>query len=113
MNDFLIAYKLTCSNEGGYVFDPNDSGGETYMGISRKYFPDWEGWSIIDSNKPLRNGQIIQDIKLEYMVEQFYRHNFWDAINGDNLPDQDTSNQVFDMAVNSGVSEALKLYNQS
>jgi len=113
MNDFLIAYKITGGNEGGWVFDDNDSGKETYCGISRKYFPTWEGWATVDSNKPLRTGQIIKDIKLEYMVEEFYRHNFWNAINGDNLPDQDTANQVYDASVNIGVQEALKIYSQS
>ena len=36
MADFRLAYKKIEAAEGGYVNDPDDKGGETYKGISRK-----------------------------------------------------------------------------
>ena len=109
MADFKIAFGITNKNEGGYVNDPADYGGETYCGISRHNFPKWLGWLIVDEHKPLRREQIINDEGLEVLVEEFYKSNFWNPINGDNIPNQDLANQVYDMAVNSGVHQALKL----
>ena len=37
--------------EGGYVNDPSDAGGETYLGISRKANPYWKGWEMVDTIK--------------------------------------------------------------
>ena len=58
MADFLISFKKTNINEGGFVDDPSDSGGMTYAGVSRKWFPNWEGWKIVDAHKPLHRNQI-------------------------------------------------------
>jgi lysozyme family protein len=38
--------EFTLRNEGYYVNDKDDSGGETYRGISRVNFPKWAGWAI-------------------------------------------------------------------
>ena len=51
MANFEDAYKKLLIKEGGYVHDSDDSGGETYRGISRRYNPTWEGWDIIDTYK--------------------------------------------------------------
>lgn len=36
------------AKEGGYANVLGDKGGETYMGISRVYWPSWPGWPVID-----------------------------------------------------------------
>lgn len=48
---FGDAFKKLSIKEGGYVNDKDDAGGETYRGISRKYNPTWQGWTMIDSYK--------------------------------------------------------------
>lgn len=113
MADFLKAHHITEQTEGGYVNDPDDNGGETYAGISRKFFPTWGGWSIVDSHKPLKTNQKIKDNALTEKIHQFYKANFWDKIGGDAMTDQDLANQVYDMAVNSGVGSALKLLKEA
>ena len=40
MSAFDIAFKLTIGHEGGYVNDPDDPGGETNYGISKRSYPD-------------------------------------------------------------------------
>ena len=47
--------------ESGYANVSGDLGGETYRGITRKNFPKWDGWKIVDENKPLKKGEIIID----------------------------------------------------
>ena len=41
----------TIEEEGRYVNDPDDSGGETYSGVSRVHNVDWSGWVLIDGYK--------------------------------------------------------------
>lgn len=111
MADFLIAYKITSANEGGYVNDPHDSGGETYAGITRKNFPHWPGWIFIDNHKPIKYNTIFPE--LELLVEAFYKIEFWHPINGDNITDQEIANDAYDMAVNAGIGAALKMLKQA
>lgn len=107
MADFLVAYKITAVNEGGYVNDPNDSGGETYCGITRKGHPNSPIWAFIDKHKPVKWNTIFHE--LDSFVQALYKANYWDPIGGDSIDDQDVANDAYDMAVNSGVGDALKM----
>lgn len=99
MNDaFKQAFDRTMGSEGGYSNDPLDPGGETYRGISRRFFPSWPGWKIIDSKGPEVEG-------LNPLVEDFYRKEFWDRCAGGALPPE-IATEVFDSAVNCGVTAA-------
>jgi len=51
MGLFEPANEKTGGHEGGYSKNPNDRGGETIFGIARKFWGDWEGWSILDTIK--------------------------------------------------------------
>ncbi len=108
---FDKAYEITRIHEGGYVNDPDDMGGETYQGISRRYHPSWPGWSIIDAQKrnpdfPLHLNELTG---LQVDVEMFYRANFWDWFWGDDVSElePDIAYEMFDTAVNLGVSRAV------
>lgn len=43
MADFAEYYPHLLANEGSYVFDPHDPGGETWRGISWVFNPQWAG----------------------------------------------------------------------
>lgn len=102
---FDPALAFVLANEGGYSNDKGDTGGETYCGISRNNFPAWPGWALIDATGP----EHINASALVQPVADFYRKNFWAAIQGDLIKDQDVATRLFDMAVNAGVGEAAKL----
>lgn len=102
MANFAEAQPHIIRNEGGYVNDPHDSGGETYRGITRKNFPKWEGWSIVDANKPMHRGQIIDSGILAMNVNQFYKSEFWDKMQGDALKNQALATYIYDFKVTSG-----------
>lgn len=106
---FDTAYKITARNESGYAHVDGDTGEETYNGISRKWFPHWPGWAIVDAHKPLSHGQTIKDARLEQMEKEFYHVEFWNKISGDKLPSQDLANQAYDQAVNGGVPSAKQM----
>ena len=77
-------------HEGGYVNDPQDPGGETKYGISKRSYP-------------LVN---ITSLRVE-QAREIYRKDFWDAIWGNDLP-PGVDLVVLDYAVNSGPARAIK-----
>ena len=111
MADFNKAFLLILTNEGGYVNDPDDPGGETYKGIARKKQPDWVGWFIIDGMKKQLNfpASLDSNQNLQAEIHRFYKAIFWDKVGGDNINDQDVANSIFDFAINSGVSTSVGL----
>lgn len=111
MANFDIAFKRTAQFEGGYVYDPDDNGGETYAGISRKANPKWAGWKTIDAAKKKSNfpKSLKNDIILQTQVKTLYRTNYWNTIWGDKITNQDVANDLYDTGVNMGVAMSIKL----
>ncbi len=115
MADFKEAYQKTMGHEGKYSIDPTDEGGETYCGISRRWFPDWEGWTIVDESRS-RDGFpkcLDTDGALQSLIPMFYRQHFWNRFLGDKIRNQDVANELFDTAVNMSVSDAVKFLQRS
>jgi len=102
MADFKAALARVIDNEGGYRLHKvdGDPGGMTYAGISRRRWPDWPGWAVIDRDGP--------DAVPADLVAEFYHRNFWRPVCGDLLPCQAIAEAVFDYAVNAGVVLAVK-----
>lgn len=111
MANFAQAVAKTELFEGGYSNNPNDSGGETYRGISRNNWPTWTGWTSIDMYKeePGFPEGLDRDGVLQGQVVSFYQKNFWQY---DGLNDQDIAWKVFDLSVNVGKVHAIKILQQ-
>ena len=114
---FNSAFQITMGNEGGYANNPADSGGETYKGIAKNYWPNWEGWPAVDqaiSTHPQKiNTTLAANNELQIQVQAFYKQNFWDTISLDHLNGQQLANQLFDTAVNMGVGIATRTLQQA
>ena len=109
MAEFKISLQKTLAHEGEYVNDPDDSGKETYRGISRANHSDWNGWSVIDqckikSNFPFNLAKVAD---LEKQVELFYLYEFWLPLKADQIQNQTSADSIFDFAVNSGVKTTV------
>lgn len=115
MANFKIAYQKTMGHEGGYVSDPDDRGGETYCGISRRWHPGWPGWSIVDAHKesPGFPGCLKDISELPEMVKDFYRSEFWDKVAGGEMFSQRIADELFDTAVNMSPKDAGKFLQRS
>ena len=120
MADFQIAYAITLGHEGLYSNDPNDSGGETYKGISRKHNPTWPGWQHIDNfinvfkliqGNELNSG-LSKILNLQTEVTKFYFDNYWVKAKLNNLP-QPIANEIFDTGVNQGLNRAVSYLQKS
>lgn len=110
MAEFAIAFNKTQGNEKGWANNPNDSGRETYAGISRKNFPSWSGWAIVDALKKVPNfpGNLEQNPTLQVAVLAFYHTSFWNMMLLDQVTDQDLANELFDSSVNMGCATATQ-----
>jgi len=115
MANFKNAYDKTMGHEGGYVHDPDDAGGETYKGVARRFHPGWEGWKIIDGTKQAPNFPKNLDrlATIQQMVQNFYKHHYWDPFQGDDLPSQDLGEEMFDTGVNMGIKRSVKFLQRS
>ena len=91
--------------EGGYhvTDNPNDRGGQTCAGISRRANPDWQGWRLIDS------GVAPTDSRVKSLIYALYRHAYWEVIRGDDIADAVMAQAVYSCAVLSGARTASRL----
>lgn len=114
MANFSIAYKITAQYEGGYVNDPDDTGGETIFGVARNSWSGLQMWKTIDQYKADGiTGKALEkackenkDIMNE--VETVYCTQYWKKVWGDRIENQDYANVIYDFAVNAGVSRAIR-----
>jgi len=85
-------------HEGGYVNHPSDPGGRTNFGVTQAVWEDWVDRLVTeDEMKALTPNK----------VAPLYREMYWDRVKADSLP-SGLDYCVFDAAVNSGVSRAIK-----
>lgn len=92
-SDFRKALKFVLKWEGGYVNDPNDPGGETKYGISKKAYP----------HEDIKNMTIERATKIYY-------ENYWLKAGCDTLPFP-FDIIIFDTSVNMGRRKAMELLN--
>ena len=87
--------------EGGYrlINVPNDRGGMTYAGISRRAHPKWPGWKTIDAGKE----------PSEEVVHGLYRELYWDKIHLGEIHDTNCAEVILSSAVLSGRKRSAKL----
>jgi lysozyme family protein len=90
---------LVLSHEGGYVNHRADPGGPTNKGITQKVYDAYRVY----------NGMLKQSVRniTSTEVSDIYNRQYWKLIRGDSLP-TGLDYAVFDFAVNSGVSRAIK-----
>jgi lysozyme family protein len=91
MADFNQAVQKTLIHEGGYVNNPNDSGGPTKYGITQADMP----------------GVNISDITPEQAVA-YYSEHYWKALYSQ-INSQPIAEKIFDMGVLFGVGTAVGL----
>lgn len=101
---FSQSYQTVKSNEGGYVNNPNDRGGETYKGIARKMWPGWPGWVYVEAFKTKTDfpQNLEKSTNLQDLVHSFYKENFWDVLKLDDINSQVIATELFDTSVNQG-----------
>ena len=113
---FETAYAPLRGFEGGWCNDPGDAGGETYGGIARNFYSNWQGWAIIDaakSNTSFRQGasafsrHLAGIPGLADLVTEWFRVEWWNRMGLEQFP-QAVANEIFEQSVNLGRGGAGK-----
>lgn len=87
---FDIAFDRVIGVEGGYVNNPQDPGGETKWGISKRAYP------ALDIANLSRDD-----------AKAIYKRDLWDRLAADHFPDA-LQFQMLDFATNSGIETAVR-----
>lgn len=95
INNFDKAIEFVLKWEGGYVNHPDDPGGETKYGISKRAYPDLDV-----ANLTLDDAKVI------------YKRDYWDKAECDGL-ETHLAMIVFDTAVNCGVNKAKEFFKKA
>lgn len=97
--NFDLSLEYVLAIEGGYVNHPKDPGGHTNKGVTLRTYSAWVGYpASVEQLKRISHAD----------VRAIYRTNYWDLARCDHLP-TGVDYCVFDTAINSGVSRAVKL----
>ena len=102
-NNFEKSLKYVMEDEGGYVNHPKDPGGATNFGITKKAWGDYLNKIVTDDD--------IKNLK-KPVASAFYKKKYWDVCKCDLLP-TGIDYCVFDFAVNSGPTKAIKILQNS
>jgi lysozyme family protein len=97
-DNFDKAFALVIKSEGGYVWDKDDAGGETNLGVTKGAWSSYQGRPILDGE--------MKALTVE-TVKPFYKKMYWDKVHGDELP-SGVDYAVFDFAVNAGSGQSAK-----
>jgi lysozyme family protein len=122
MANFLLFFPTIEENEGFYADVPGDTGGETWIGISRNNYPSWSGFAIIDSHKingvfpgvtyrdrvAYANKVLKADPKLMALVVEFYENTEWHTVEGDQIISDSVADFLGDWCVNAGFVTPIK-----
>lgn len=92
MSSFEESVKKVLVSEGGYVDDPNDRGGETNFGISKRAYPDVD----------------IKNLTVD-AAKAIYKRDYWDKVRADDIQSGHIAYEIFDTAVNMGNRTASKI----
>ena len=96
--NFDKCLEMLLHHEGGYVWHPEDPGGETNLGVTRAVYEQWVGRQVMDGEMKTLTPDDVAPI---------YKKNYWDKVRGDDLPGG-LDWAAFDWAVNSGAGRPAK-----
>ena len=89
---FNRAFEIVLGHEGGYSADPQDPGGETKFGISKRAYPQLD----------------IKALTIE-QARDIYFKDYWVAAGCEHVADEAMAILMFDCAVNQGVFRAKQI----
>jgi lysozyme family protein len=99
--NFKECLDLVLKSEGGWVHHPQDPGGETNLGVTKRVWEEYVGHPV----KTLKN--LTKDD-----VAPLYEQKYWRPCYAEVLP-RGLDFVVFSMAVNAGTGRSVKLLQQS
>jgi lysozyme family protein len=93
---FDRAFAATIGLEAGYINDPDDPGGETKFGISKRQYPDLD----------------IPSLTLE-QAKEIYLRDYWQPLMLGHINERYIACEVFDTAVNMGINAGVYIVQEA
>jgi lysozyme family protein len=97
-SNFETCLALMLAHEGGFVNHPQDPGGMTNLGVTKRVWEEWVGHEVDEKQMRALTPETVAPL---------YKRKYWDAVRADDLVDG-VDYCVFDVAVNSGPGRAIK-----
>jgi lysozyme family protein len=97
-SNFETCLKLMLEHEGGFVNHPQDPGGMTNLGVTKRVWEEWVGHEVDEKQMRALTPETVAPL---------YKRKYWDACRADDLV-AGVDYVVFDVAVNSGPGRAVK-----
>jgi lysozyme family protein len=101
--NFELCLKKMLAHEGGYVNHPQDPGGMTNLGVTKRVWEEWVGHDVDEKQMRALTPETVAPL---------YKRKYWDAVRADDLV-AGVDYCVFDVAVNSGPGRAIKFLQSS
>jgi lysozyme family protein len=112
MGNFDEAVTFVLKNEGGFVNSEKDPGGATNFGISLRLLRNLSVETLRKCGIFRCGNMLTVDDVANLTVDQaklVYRYVFWDAAPFQEIMSQGLCNYIFDMAVQHGINQAVKI----
>jgi lysozyme family protein len=110
--NFELAVSLVLQNEGGFSYNPKDSGGATNFGISLRLLRTLSAETLkkcgIFKAPAVLDVEDMRALTID-QAKLVYRYVFWDAARFADIISQDFCNYIFDMSVLFGLDQAVKI----
>jgi lysozyme family protein len=97
-SNFDKCLALMLAHEGGFVNHPQDPGGMTNLGVTKRVWEEWVGHEVDEKQMRALTPEVVAPL---------YKRKYWDACRADDLV-SGVDYAVFDVAVNSGAGRAIK-----
>jgi lysozyme family protein len=97
-SNFETCLALMLAHEGGFVNHPQDPGGMTNLGVTKRVWEEWVGHEVDEKQMRALTPETVAPL---------YKRKYWDACRADDLV-AGVDYVVFDVAVNSGPGRAIK-----
>jgi lysozyme family protein len=97
-SNFEKCLALMLAHEGGFVNHPQDPGGMTNLGVTKRVWEEWVGHDVDEKQMRALTPETVAPL---------YKRKYWDAVRADDLV-SGVDYAVFDVAVNSGAGRAIK-----
>lgn len=123
MNNFDKAFNIAMSLEFSSMYNAlhknKGENGWTFMGIYEAAHPNWNGWNVVRqickdySNIQKASKECYESDILYEMVQNFYKKEFWDALNLDKINDENARIHLFCLAINAGRKNAVRVFQKA
>ena len=102
-SNFELCLAKMLAHEGGFVNHPQDPGGMTNLGVTKRVWEEWVGHEVDEKQMRALTPETVAPL---------YKRKYWDAVRADDLV-AGLDYCVFDVAVNSGPGRAIKFLQSS